>query len=665
MEAFFLFPRKLAFFVLRYSEIWRKVMHVDKQQCLYSVIFFLLLLLTFGLYSFGVNGPFLLDDFNNLANIGVDGGVTEFDDLLRYLFGVNGNELSRSLARLSFVTNDQFWPSSPYGFKLTNIVIHLMNGLLIALLLMRVLPQWLEHAAAERVALLCAALWLLHPLHVSTTLYVVQRMTQLMLFFLLLSLLFYIFYRNAKTYLEAVGALLISGISALFSVLSKENGAVLLLLIPLLEFFCFQGSVTRFQRSAKILSIIMIALFIGFFVVAVINKLPGYDSRFYTLGERIQIQGWVLVEYLRYILLPGNHGMGIFHDDVEWRMQWHGVGGAGWYWLLHIGLLSLAGLLFRHHKVVLFGLLWFYLSHLIESTLIPLEFVFEHRNYLPSIGLLLIVAYVLELAGSQLKSKSMVVVSALLIVVPISYLSIQLAHRAALWSDYRILVHKWAVEHPDSLRAQYAQIVLLESDGYDEKALSTVLAQEKIFDDLTLPLYRIRLACDIDPLAEYDNKLDPALFSKVNYTSGIGAALKKLMISENRECIERQLKGGGLMELVVAVENMPLLKSKSRNYAQYLDMADDFYIKNLDYSRAVIARERLWEAQPTIVTSLKLIELYILGGDYESARKYLDWAKGKKEELWFNDSLAERSILNLDTLLEDIESQPVNDELKD
>jgi hypothetical protein len=615
------------------------------------------LVLTGGLYGLGLNGPFLLDDFTNLSAIATDGGVTSLDDLLRYMFSVSGTDFSRSLARLSFVVSDQYWPSLPYDFKLTNIAIHLINGLLIALLMLRLLPLWLDKLTAERVALLCATLWLLHPLHVSTTLYVVQRMTQLMLLFLLLSLLFYILFRNARTYSGAAVALLCSALTAICSVLSKENGAVVLALFPLLEFYGLQQQPSRFQTLSRRLACCLGLIFVVVLGAAAVYKFSGYDSRFYSLWERLQIQGWVLFEYIRYIVVPGSEGMSIFHDDVEWNMYWHGLEGKGWFWLFHLGIGLISWRFFRSHRIIILGLLWFYLCHLIESTIIPLELMFEHRNYLASIGLLLIVAYCVDIAASRLKSKMLPVAALVLIITPVIYLSIQLAHRSALWSDYRILVHKWAVEHPDSLRAQYAQIFLMAQDGFVIKALEQSLAQEQVFGDLTLPLYRIQLQCEMDPSVSSENKLDIKRFANVNYTSGVAPALKNIIKSEQRDCIERQLQGGGLDDLVVAVGNMPLLKNKKKNYAQYLDIADGYYFNQRDYSRTAETRERLWEVQPTIVTALKLIELFILGGDYENARKYLDWAVAEKDSLWFHDTVAERNIAHLSKLLADLQRQ--------
>lgn len=617
---------------------------------------FFIVLLTFSLYLLGVNGPFLLDDFHNIEGIAIDGGVVQFDDLLRYVFGIDGLDFSRSLPRLTFVLNDQFWPSWPYFFKLTNIAIHLMNGLLIALLLTRLLPVWLSRKAAERVALLCAALWLLHPLHVSTALYVVQRMTQLMLFFSLLSLIFYGTFRQAETVVGALLALFCSGGCAILAVLSKESAAILLLLFPLLEWFCFRTQRSRFQLFSKYLSLILGVLFVVIFIKIAIDSYDVFDSRVFTLWERLQIQGWVLSKYLWYLIIPGAEGMGIFHDDLEWQIQVAGAGYSGLYWLLHLAIGVIAWRWFRGHPVVIFGLAWFYLGHLIESSIIPLELMFEHRNYFSSIGLFLIAAYLLGLSASRLRSKGLHVLAAVLILVPLVYMSVQLAHRAALWSDHRILVHKWAVEHPYSLRSQYAQVALLEQDGFTEEAVLELLRQEQVFDDLVLPLQRIRLECKVDPFANSKNTLDIIRFSIINYTSGVGPALEKLIQFPHRDCIDRQLKGGELGDLIAAVESMPLLRDKARNYAQYLDIVDEYYLRELQYTRAIINREKLWEVQPSLITALKLVELFSLGGNFAEARSYLKLAEAEDQRRWFKDTLATRTILKHSQLLDNFEA---------
>ncbi|MFA7553684.1 MAG: hypothetical protein WCY88_05490 [Spongiibacteraceae bacterium] len=608
-------------------------------------------MLAYFLYRLGVNGPFLLDDFHNLSGIATGGGVVGVDDLLRYLFDADGENYSRFIARLTFVVNDQFWPSAPYGFKLTNIAIHLMNGLLVALLLIRILPVWMGRVKAQRVAILCAGLWLLHPLHVSTTLYVVQRMTQLMMFFALLSLIFYIAFRNAKTWLKAIVSLILAAVAALLSFFSKDNGAILLLLFPLLEWGCFSQNDSKFKYVSRYLSTALGLLFVVVFVAFVIWYLPGFDGRVFSVSDRIQVQGFVLYEYIHYILLPSREGLGIFHDYLEWSVVKQGVKYEGLFWLLHMVIWGIAVLCVRRYRLVTVGIAWFYICHLIESSFIPLELMFEHRNYLASVGPLLIVAYALISAMFYMEDKKLKVVAAMLVIAPVFFLTVNLAHRAALWSDYRILVHKWSVENPNSLRAQYSQVVLLERDGFLDGALKLVEQQEQVFNDITLPLYRIRLECQMNPMVNNLNKLDVELVSKTNYTSGISTAIESLIHLDRMDCVNRQLINGDFKKLIVAVENMPLLKSKGKNYASYLDVIDDYYIKERDYKKAVMTRERLWTVQPTIPVALKLVELYILGGDYESAENYLELAKAKKEQLWFEDTLANRGIERLELIV--------------
>jgi hypothetical protein len=472
---------------------------------------------------------------------------------------------------------------------------------------------------------------------------------------MLLSLISYIQFRNAKTIFGGVLSLFCAGFAAICSVLSKEGGATLLLLYPLIEWFCYRDQAARFRVFSKVISALLGVLFVGLFIAVVVIEYENYDGRFYSLTQRLQIQGWVLLEYLRYILLPVNTGMSLFHDDVEWNFQFKGLGFVGFYWLWHIALCGAVTWLFRSHRLIVFCVLWFYLSHIIESTILPLELMFEHRNYLASIACLLAVAYLMDLGGQKLKSKGLPLLAVVLVVAPLAYLSLQLAHRSALWSDIRILTHKWAQEHPGSLRSQYHQIVLREQFGFPEQALSEVLLQEQVFDDVILPMYRIRLECELDALVDNENKLDVASFNSINYTSGVAPALSKLIEFSDRVCIDRQLTNGGLGDLVAAVELMPLLKGKPSYYAQYLDIADDYNVSQLQYSRAIFQRERLWTIQATIPAAIKLSELFVLGGNLVLARKYLEWSEAENDKRWFDDDLANRNILRLQLLIENAE----------
>ncbi len=125
-------------------------------------------------YRPGLSGDFLFDDFGNLPDIGATGPIHRADTLARYLTSGTADPTGRPLTLASFLIDTREWPAPPYPFKRTNVLIHLLNGLLLYLALARLGREFKLAVTPARVAaLIGAGAWLLHPLLVSTTLYVV------------------------------------------------------------------------------------------------------------------------------------------------------------------------------------------------------------------------------------------------------------------------------------------------------------------------------------------------------------------------------------------------------------------------------------------------------------------------------------------------------------
>jgi hypothetical protein len=61
-------------------------------------------------------------------------------------------------------------------------------------------------------------------------------------------------------------------------------------------------------------------------------------------------------------------------------------------------LLILSILWRKRFPIVAFAVLWFLVGHSLESTVFPLEIIHEHRNYLPALGPLLALTYLLLFA---------------------------------------------------------------------------------------------------------------------------------------------------------------------------------------------------------------------------------------------------------------------------
>lgn len=197
-------------------------------------------------YFPGVDGPFLFDDAPNIiqpiqAWLRGDTGWHEI------VFGNDSGLLHRPLSNLSFALNARIGGLVPLPFKVVNVGIHILCGVSVFVLLQRLLRRDVllgRHSAAAAICV--AAVWLLHPMHVSTVLYVVQRMAQLSALFTLLALIAFVYSRDA---LEgglarqgALGLLLLVPALTVFAVLSKENGA----LVPLL---CLVIEVVYYRRA--------------------------------------------------------------------------------------------------------------------------------------------------------------------------------------------------------------------------------------------------------------------------------------------------------------------------------------------------------------------------------------------------------------------------------
>ncbi|GMQ74901.1 MAG: hypothetical protein BMS9Abin01_0142 [Gammaproteobacteria bacterium] len=435
----------------------------------------MLLVLTGAIYWPGLSGDLVLDDATTLEPIArlARGELTWYEALFR-------QDHFRPLSMASFVfnwltTGDRVWP-----LKLTNLVIHLLSGVLVFLLSDRLLASPVASVGRGRswVALWIAACWLLAPLLVSTVLYVTQRMAALAGLFSLAALLAYVRGRERIADNRARGLGLIATSLAVFwplAIVSKENGILVPVLIVVMELFFFSGAQPRWasRLAHRVLGLaIAAAVLIGVAIVIVAPNaiFVGYDYRPFTLWERLLTEGRILFDYLaNLILLPGGSPFGIYHDDYPQSRglldpastllaaaAWLAVLVAGWFTRgTRAGLLA-------------FGL-WFYLAaHLLESTVLPLELYFEHRNYLPSVGIFFSLGYGGYLLLSQARLKR--IIAAALILVPIGYGAVTY-QRVLVWQSWERMLFAALSRYPDSTRVNTGLANLYVSQGKLDAAL--------------------------------------------------------------------------------------------------------------------------------------------------------------------------------------------------
>ncbi|MDR3416674.1 MAG: hypothetical protein P4L83_10860 [Nevskia sp.] len=354
-----------------------------------------MLLLAWWAYAPGLHGAFLFDDFNNLSQLGAYGRVDNFRTLLFYLSSGNADPVGRPLSLLSFLLDADNWPAAPTPFKHTNLLLHLLNGVLLALLLRRLGRRLgCSEGRALAAALLGATLWTLHPLLVSTTLYVVQREAMLPATLTLLGMLLWL---DGGERLQQgrrfALARMVAGAWActVLAVLCKANGVLLPLLLLVMEWTLPECEPrperTLAVRRSRIVLLVIPSALLALWLLA---KLPAAFTgetygRPWTVGQRLLTEPRVLASYLSSLWLPRASNSSLFNDAFRPSTGW--LQPAATLPCL-IGVLALLGAglaLRRRHPALSFAILFYFAGQLLESTVIQLELYFEHRNYLPAL----------------------------------------------------------------------------------------------------------------------------------------------------------------------------------------------------------------------------------------------------------------------------------------
>lgn len=417
-------------------------------------------------YLPGLSGPLFFDDKPALtANelVKIDGSA--FDEWRAAAFSSHSGVLRRPIAMLSFAANHALVGDfSPAAVKAVNLAIHLaIAGLLygLSLALLSFLRLGREPSVRQLTALVAAGIWLLHPLHVSTVLYSVQRMAQLSTFFVLAGLLLFTLYRRrwaevGATTGEVLAAALWLLLLTALAALSKENGVLLPWLIVVLEVCVFRGvwagTSVRWLRAGGWLAlatpVVLILLLLGLAPEFITG---GYAWREFTLEQRVLTQARLLWSYLGWFWLPNINAMAFQHDDIPLSMGLLApvstlVCVVAW------PLALLAAFVLRlRYPLLLLALLFYLVAHSMESTVYPLEMVYEHRNYLATVFMSLVIAALLVIPASS--SRRVKVAYPVLAVLAV--LCLLLLVRVQSWSDEFRLAYTEASNHPDSPRSNF------------------------------------------------------------------------------------------------------------------------------------------------------------------------------------------------------------------
>ena len=627
-----------------------------RQRLLAALILGMTILCAWFVYAPALDGAFLLDDISNLSGLRL---VEDRLSALVFIASGDAGPVGRPLSLATFVPQAGSWGEAAEPFLLVNILIHLANGLLLAWVLYLLgIACRLRVDQALFVTIAASAVWLFMPLLASSSLMIIQRMTTLSALFMLLGLAGYLQARqkiDLHPTLALVGMTvsLVAGTS--LAVLAKESGALLPVYVLVLETTVLArptGARPLRWRTWKAIFLLLPSVILLAYLA---SRVPYSDElvlrRDFTAWERLLTQSRILWQYLFNAFVPQPGAFGPFHDGYPVARTLRNpvtmLAFLGW-----VVVLVLAALWRRRSPLFSFAVLWFLGGHLLESTVVPLELYFEHRNYLAIIGP--VGALCIGLAQLPVSRRRLVYAGTFAYVLITAAV---LFGQTSLWGDPPMAARYWQQQFPKSVRATTTAAQYRLAGEGPRAALQVLhrLVEGNPEVGYTL-IPALNLSCIIAPqedhrraVAELKRLLKKASFS---YTAGT-------MLSELYSTVTRVDCNGVDGDTVTSLAEAILANERYKNDASYNQFHHQLLARILrhegEYDQAIRHLERAIEYKPSADLNMMMVTTYADKQDFgagrafiESARqthpkhplKHFVWSNGLDELLRYIDELA-------------------------
>jgi len=652
--------------------------------------FITLLIIVLSTYSNTFNASWHFDDEPNITgNPALHLTELTWKNLKKTFYArrLEPDQIYRPVACLSFALNYYVGGKDIFGYHLVNIAIHFLAAIFLYLFVYHTLnlPRMKARYAPNSysIALLSALLWAINPIQTQAITYIVQRMASMAGMFSIVSLYLYLKARTANK--NSSKAILFSStaLCIIVAFLSKENAVMMPACLYLFDFLLIQGvSGYTAKKNLKILLVIaattlgMVVIFLAFSEMTFSSLFSLYSKRPFTPWERLLTQSRVLIFYISLILYPMSTRLSLNHDIVISHSLFNPPTTILAI-ILIIGMLFVAIYFSRRHPLISFCVFFFFLNHIPESTILPLELIYEHRNYIPSmlffvpiaIGLLKAISYFSYKRSMQ----TIIAFSMVLIIIGEGHSTFMRnftwKNDESLWIDN---VDKYPNLHrPQHNLARYYQnrneinkaireyekaLTLRAINTTDEKAITYfnmgfIHFQRKEFEKAKEYYFRamhldpclqgvhnnlaVILAATTHDFHEVYNELKEALrcqHSNMQALSNIGILLVNWgMLNE------------GIAELKKALEidphNAPTLERLGYAYMK----------KGLLGAASMCFKKILTQKDKNLRAFLYLAQIYSLSGDHEKARQtlahFLDIMHDKDLIPFLEDLIKEKSLL--------------------
>jgi len=372
-------------------------------------LFAILLIVGLGtlVYSHTLRYPFAFDDVPNITdNSQIRMEQFSIDGLRKA--GFDSPIKGRPLAYFTLAINYWWGGYDIVGYHVLNIAIHVINGLLVYVISLQLLEQyrrsdprgsaWIDSSTLQMIALLSSLMYTVHPIQIQSVTYIIQRMNSLATLLYLAAFALYIAGRNSHSISKKIVLWLVAALSWGLSLSSKQITITLPFVIMLYEWLFFHKFTHRrpIRRDAVIIGVIVavVAAVVVIQFEAIGPVFSNYYGRDFTLGERLLTQPRVLIIYAGLTLFPLPsrfnllHEISTSHSLIDPPTTLFAI-------LVLAGYVLIALSLMKRNRLVSFLLFWPLINLAVESSFLPLEMIFEHRMYLPLLGVTLLFSMLL------------------------------------------------------------------------------------------------------------------------------------------------------------------------------------------------------------------------------------------------------------------------------
>ncbi|MFA5323690.1 MAG: tetratricopeptide repeat protein [Smithella sp.] len=385
---------------------------------------------------------------------------------------------SRPLGILTFAVNYNIHGLDVRGYHLVNLMIHLINALLIWWLTWITLstPAMKEAPISgnkSTFAFLTGLLFVTHPLATQSVTYIVQRFASLATLFYLLALILFIKGRLQENKNTALLLFVVSVLSGVCGILTKEIVFTLPFAVVLYDYCFIRTSSWKpaLKDKSIMISFVLLTAFTLFFLkyysLNIFNTIgpdQGY-SHSISMKEYFLTQFRVLLTYIRLFFLPFNQNL-----DYDYPLSKSFLEMKTLLSFLALSGIVLTGiLLFKKYRLISFGILWFFLTISVESSIVPISqnVIFEHRTYLPGFGFFIafISAFFYFFSQKHLK----IAVAILLVFAAVN--SCLTYQRNKIWKNEYTLWNDCLKKSPDKARVNNERGAALADLGLYEQAI--------------------------------------------------------------------------------------------------------------------------------------------------------------------------------------------------